>query len=174
MSTNLDEYENVSDCYKKSTLILGCGNILFGDDGFGPTVATSLQNYQIPDDVHVMNIGLSAREILFSLILGETKVKRVIIVDAVDFKHHGREPGEIFEVPIDDIPTVKIDDFSMHQVPSSNLLKEIRDHCKIKITILACQIKKIPEQVASGLSKPVKDAVPKMCDNILDIIRKDT
>ncbi len=25
--------------YDKSVLILGCGNVLFGDDGFGPAIA---------------------------------------------------------------------------------------------------------------------------------------
>lgn len=33
----------VPKCYKKSVLVLGCGNILFGDDGFGPAVVEHLQ-----------------------------------------------------------------------------------------------------------------------------------
>lgn len=169
------EYEYLPDWYKKSTLILGCGNVLFGDDGFGPTVAASLQNnYVLPDDIHVMDVGTGARKILFNIALGETKVKQVIIVDAVDFEHHGRVPGEIFEIPIEDLPRVKIDDFSMHQMPSSNLLRELRDYCKIKVTILVCQVKRIPEQVAPGLSKPVQKAIPKMCNHIMKILRVET
>ena len=165
MATTLDEDEYIPDWYKKSTLILGCGNILFGDDGFGPAVATHLQkNYSIPESMYVMDVGIGAREILFTLVVGETKVKRLVIVDAVNFEHLGRSPGEIFEIPIDDLPLVKIDDFSMHQIPSSNLLKELRDYREIEVTIWACQVERIPEEVEQGLSMAVQDAVPKMCE----------
>jgi coenzyme F420 hydrogenase subunit delta len=171
MPINIDEYTDLPEWYKKPTLILGCGNILLGDDGFGPTVASNLlKNYNIPDDTHVMDVGIGARRILFTIALGETKIKRIIIIDAVNFKNHGKIPGEIFEIPIEDIPLLKIDDFSMHQVPSSNLLKEIRDYCNMKITILACQVKKIPEHVLPGLSKPVQNSVPKMCNKVLEMI----
>ena len=173
MPINIDENEDLPDWYKKHTLILGCGNILLGDDGFGPVVASTLQkDYAIPDDIQVLDVGIGARKILFTVALGETKVKRIIIVDAVNFENDGRKPGEIFELSIDDIPQLKIDDFSMHQVPSSNLLKEIIDYCNMKITILACQVKKIPEEVSQGLSQPVQNAVPKMCNNILELIRQ--
>jgi len=165
MATTVDEDEYIPDWYRKSTLILGCGNILFGDDGFGPAVAAHLQeNYTIPEDVYVLDVGIGAREILFTIVVGETRVKKLIIVDAVNFEHLGRSPGDIFELSIDDLPIVKIDDFSMHQIPSSNLLKELRDYRNIDVTILACQIKRIPEEVEQGLSKEVQDAVPRMCE----------
>ena len=51
-------------------LILGCGNILFGDDGFGSRVAEKLlQNDHLPDKVDVVTAGTSARNILFDIIL---------------------------------------------------------------------------------------------------------
>lgn len=175
MLANITKQEDIPECYQKSTLILGCGNILFGDDGFGPSVATSLQkNYPLPKDICVMDVGTAARKILFTLTLGETKVKRLIIIDAVNFADHGRKPGEIFEISPDEIPNVKIDDFSMHQIPSSNLLKELRDYSKIQVRILACQIKKIPEKVEPGLSNPVQRAVHKMCENVMELVDVET
>ena len=159
------EDNHLPEWYRRSTLILGCGNILFGDDGFGPATVTALQQgFSLPDYVYVMDVGTSARQILFPAVIGETRVKRLIIVDAVDFREQGRVPGEIFEVPIEEIPLVKIDDFSMHQVPSSNMLRELRDRRKIKVIVLACQVKNIPDRVAKGLSEPVRDAIPKMCE----------
>jgi len=160
-----EEYDGLPDWYRRSTLVLGCGNILFGDDGFGPAAVAALrENYPLPDDVYVMNVGTSAREILFPMVIGETGIEKLIIIDAVDFGDRGRVPGEVFEVPLEEIPVVKTDDFSMHQVPSSNLLRELNDRRKVKVIVLACQVESIPDQVAPGLSKPVQDAVPRMCE----------
>lgn len=159
--------EKRPEWYNKTTLVLGCGNVLMGDDGFGPAVIAELEsNYEIPKDVYVLNVGTSAREILFPMVIDETPVDKIIIIDAVDFAGRGYGPGEIFEISIDDIPMVKVDDFSMHQVPSSNLLKELRERRKVKVIVLTCQIKDIPEMVSEGLSKPVQDAVPRMCELI--------
>ena len=60
------------DYYARQTLVLGCGNILFGDDGFGPAVADYLaDNYRIPDDTAVLNLGLSTRGFIFDILLAE-------------------------------------------------------------------------------------------------------
>lgn len=153
-------------------LILGCGNILFGDDGFGPQVADELtNNYNLPEDVEVINAGSSVRNILFDITLSEEKPEKIIIVDAIDA---GKTPGEIFEIPIDEIPENKIDDFSMHQIPTSNLLKELKDICKIDIVILACQVETIPEEVTGRISKSVSEAIPRACKKINVIITNNS
>jgi coenzyme F420 hydrogenase subunit delta len=145
------------DWHDKSILILGCGNILFGDDGFGPAVAQHLQdNYTIPDDVCVFNAGTSVRKILFDTMLSDRKPSKIVIVDAMDFE---REPGEIFAIDLDSYPQIKLDDFSMHQIPTSNLLRELRDLCGVEVVVMACQVSDIPESVKPGLSNTVKAAV---------------
>ncbi|UCG71113.1 MAG: coenzyme F420-reducing hydrogenase, FrhD protein [Thermoplasmata archaeon] len=150
----------------KSVLILGCGNILFGDDGFGPAVVEELEReYDIPDHVYVINAGLSVRELLFNITLDEEKPDRIIIVDAVDF---GSTPGELFEIDLDEIPENKIDDFSMHQMPTSNLLRELRDLCGVDVRILSCQVVKIPEFVEPGLSDTLKNKVKEACELIVE------
>ena len=58
--------------FEKSILIFGCGNILWGDDGFGPAVIAHLkEHYLLPDDVLALDVGTSIRDILFDLILSE-------------------------------------------------------------------------------------------------------
>jgi coenzyme F420 hydrogenase subunit delta len=146
-----------SEWYDKSTLILGCGNVLFGDDGFGPTVAQCLQReFTVPGGVGVVDAGTSVREILFDIILSDKKPSRIVIVDAMDCD---REPGELFAPDIDSIPNVKLDSFSLHQVPTSNLLRELRDLCGVEVTIVACQVSRSPDRVNPGLSDPVQHAV---------------
>jgi coenzyme F420 hydrogenase subunit delta len=150
--------------HDKSIIIFGCGNILFGDDGFGPAVAEELQqNYDIPEHVCVINAGTSVRELLFNITLDEKKPENIIVVDAVDF---GKPPGEIFEIDLDELPEKKIDDFSMHQMPTSNLLRELRDLCGVDVRILSCQVEKIPEEVEPGLSLTLRGKVNEMCEMI--------
>src|SRR5450759_4566036 len=65
-------------------LVLGVGNILFGDDGFGPEVVRRLiDHYRIPDDMYVMDVGTGARKILFTVTLSEVRPEEIVIVDAV-------------------------------------------------------------------------------------------
>ncbi len=157
--------EQFPDYCRKEILIAGCGNKLFGDDGFGPEVVEYLlSHHTIPDHICLLDVGTGIRKILFTISLSEPRPREIVIIDAVD---KGRRPGDIFEMTLDEIPHEKIDDFSIHQVPSSNLLKELQDMCSVKVTVMACQIKSIPETIQSGLSDPVKKAVPLLAQRIV-------
>jgi coenzyme F420 hydrogenase subunit delta len=150
--------------YDKSILILGCGNVLIGDDGFGPAVAQQLRrDFTIPSDVCVLDTGTSVREILFDTILADKKPSKIVIIDAMDC---GLEPGELFNMDTDSYPQVKLDDFSLHQVPTSNLLRELRDLCGIEIVVVACQVAGACDVVNPGLSEPVSKAVEQAVDKI--------
>ena len=152
----------------KRILILGCGNWLFGDDGFGPAaIEYLLAHYEMPDDVYVMDVGTGVRKLLFTVSLSPERPQRIIIVDAVD---KGRTPGEIFELPLEGLPHDKLDDFSLHQVPSSNLARELRE-TGVDVRILACQTATIPEICKPGLSECLRNAVPGMCSRIAKEIR---
>ena len=50
------------EMFNKRVLIFGCGNVLFGDDGFGPQVVEYLtQHYKLPSDVYALDVGTSIR-----------------------------------------------------------------------------------------------------------------
>lgn len=142
---------------KARVLILGVGNILFGDDGFGPAVAEHLaHHYRIPDDIYVMDVGTGVRKLLFTLTLSETRPEEIVIVDAVD---RGRGDGQVGEIPLEALPITKIDDFSLHQVPSSNMLRELQDSCGVKITVFSCDVGVVPQEIQPGLSPGTNQAV---------------
>lgn len=152
--------------YDKAVLILGCGNVLIGDDGFGPAVVGRLsENHSIPPDVCVLDAGTSVREILFDTILSEKKPETIVVVDAMDC---GRKPGELFWLQIDALPQAKLDDFSMHQIPTSNLLRELRDLCGIEVLVMACQVSGPTDSVTPGLSIPVQKAVDEAAELLTD------
>ncbi len=156
---------SVPEVCSKPVLVLGCGNVLFGDDGFGPAVAECLQaRADLPDEICVVNAGTSAREILFDVILSEKRPEKIIVVDAVD---RGLKPGELFRLAIEDLPVKKLDDFSMHQLPASNLLRELQDFCGVKLELIVCQVQEIPERVSPGLSLTVQKAVSDAVEMII-------
>jgi len=148
--------------YGKSILILGCGNILFGDDGFGPAVIQHLQShFNVPAEVGVLDAGTSVRQVLFDIILSDKKPAKIIIIDAMDC---GREPGELFAPDLNSLSKMRLDSFSLHQVPTSSLLRELRDLCSIEIVVIACQVSQPSDSVSPGLSGPVKAAVKRAAE----------
>lgn len=151
-------------------LIFGCGNILFGDDAFGPiTIDYFNEHYELPKDTLALNVETSIRGLLFNIVLNEKKPELIMIIDATD---KGRTPGEIFEIDLDDIPKKKVDDFSMHQMPSSNLLKELRNDTNIAVRILVAQVKYIPPEIEAGLSDEMNAAIQPMCERMIEILNE--
>jgi len=152
----------IPDFCRKPVLIIGCGNILFGDDGFGCALVEHLEAlFETPDHVCLADAGTGVRKLLFTLCLSPVRPRRILIVDAVDA---GREPGEWFEIDPSEIPVVKLDDFSMHQLPTSNLLRELGEQAGIEVRVLVCQTGPLPEEIAPVLSQPVRRAIPQAAE----------
>jgi coenzyme F420 hydrogenase subunit delta len=147
-------------------LVLGCGNPLIGDDGFGPAVVQYLENhYRLPDSVAAIDCGTSIRDILFDVLLSARKPRKMIIVDVTDSP--GLAPGEVREIDIDQIRPEKIGDFSLHQFPTTNMLKEIKQETRVEVRVFVAQVAGLPSEVKPGLSNPVRAAIAPMCERIL-------
>jgi coenzyme F420 hydrogenase subunit delta len=89
----------------------------------------------------------------------------MIIIDVAD--RPDLVPGEIREIDIDQIRAEKIADFSLHQFPTTNMLKEIKEATPIEVSVLVVQATSLPDEVKPGLSPPVQAAVRPMCERIL-------
>ena len=146
----------------KPTLVLGCGNVLFGDDGFGCALVEYVHaHHRVPEDVCLLDAGTGVRNLLFTLCLSPARPGRLLIVDALDAGH---PIGELFEIDPAAIPPIKLDDFSMHQIPTSNLLRELQEACGVEVRVLACQTSPLPNEISPGLSAPVQAALPHAAD----------
>lgn len=151
----------------KEILVLGCGNVLFGDDGFGSAVAEHLENCGLlPENVSVINAGTSVREMLFDFILDEQRPRKIIVIDAVDVQ---RRPGEIFNIQVEELPRNKTDDFTLHEMPTLNLLRELKDLCHVEVIVVAGQVESIPETVRPGLSDVLAKSVPSAAEEVLKL-----
>jgi coenzyme F420 hydrogenase subunit delta len=155
--------------FEYDCLVLGCGNPLIGDDGFGPAVIQYLEeHHQLPDTVATIDCGTSIRDLLFDILLSPRKPGKVIIIDAASSSEF--TPGEIREINIEQIQPEKICDFSLHQFPTTNMLKELKEESPIDLKVFVVQVTTLPDEVTVGLSEPVQSAVPRMCARIMEEI----
>jgi coenzyme F420 hydrogenase subunit delta len=153
-------------------VVLGCGNILFGDDGFGSAVAEQLERgHRLPKNVSVVNAGTGVRGILFDLVVDEARPRKIIIIDAIDA---GRRSGEVFEINVDELPPHKTDDFTLHEMPTSNLLRELKDLCGVEVIIVVGQVEHIPDQVNPGLSPALAKSVVVAAEEVLRLCNAET
>ena len=151
----------IQDIMKNPTLILGCGNILFGDDGFGPAVIEHLESQaSLPETVLALDIGTGIKEFLFDLIVAPVKPEHIFILDAVI--RPDRKAGELFEIQLDRFREGKGGGV-FHQFPSLDQLQHLGAMTGVDIRILAVQAKEVPESVRPGLSPEVQEAVPRAC-----------
>ncbi len=74
------------------TLIIGCGNLLRGDDGVGPILIRRLWEIGLPEGVRVADGGTAGMDVAFQM----RGMDRVIIVDAC---RTGATPGTLYRVP---------------------------------------------------------------------------
>jgi len=104
-------------------LILGIGNILFGDEGVGPHLANLLEEkYRFSSSEHQVDIidGGTLAQRLIPII---TEYDRVVIIDCV--KVSDGDIGDIYSFFFDDMPEYITWDGSAHEVEMLQTLQMI-------------------------------------------------
>ena len=123
--------------------VLGVGNILLRDEGFGVKVAEELQQrYRFPDFVQVLDGGTLGMELLRFL----TDTKKILIVDAVD---GGEKPGTFYRFAGDEVQAYFQEKVSLHDMGIRDVLTslEILGHGGDETVIMGVQ----PESLELGL-----------------------
>ena len=110
-----------------------------------------------------MDVGTGARKVLFTVSLSEVRPQEIAIIDAVDW---GQEIGTVSEIPVESLPITKVDDFSLHQIPTSNMLRELQDDCGVKVTVIVCDVGPIRQMIEPGLSPDIQQSVTEACQYI--------
>ena len=77
-------------------LVIGCGNILRGDDAVGPVLIRHLYERGVPPGVRLVDGGTAGMDVAF----GMRGAARVVIVDA---SATGAPPGTVFRVPAEEL-----------------------------------------------------------------------
>ena len=79
-----------------SVLIVGCGNLLRGDDGVGPVLVRHLWERGVPDGARLVDGGTAGMDVAFQM----RGAERVVIIDAAAT---GSAAGTIFKVPAEEL-----------------------------------------------------------------------
>ncbi len=161
-----------SRMFDSRVVVFGCGNTLYGDDGLGPLAVKALQESGgLGEDVACIDAGTSIRPLLFDLILSDKHPERVIIIDSTT--DDDLVSGEVREIDISEVDPKKISDFSMHQFPTTNLLKELQETTEIKLGIIVVRAAHIPEKMQEGLSPEVQKALGEVQKMVLSMVKQE-
>ncbi len=137
-------------------VIACCGNPLYGDNGFGPTLVPLLkQKLNGSQRLKVVDIGRGY------FLFGILECKKLILVDSIDF---GGVPGDLKKLSIDEIDA---DNYVDHQCwKTSTPLQDLNE--RSDITVIACQPKS-NQQIEFGLTDEVKRSIP----HAIELIQKE-
>ncbi|ABR53988.1 coenzyme F420-reducing hydrogenase delta subunit [Methanococcus vannielii SB] len=156
----------------KEVLVLGCGNVLFGDDGFGYAIVNKLnelkEEYPIlkSDKIQIIDAGTGASHFILSLIDDQTPLKKIIIADIIDY---GLIPGELKKLYAFDLPNIAKYHIDAHDMPLAGMLKDIHENYGVKIVVVGCQQKNVPApDILLELSPEVNSAIDDAVKMIID------
>ncbi|WNY27151.1 coenzyme F420-reducing hydrogenase, FrhD protein [Methanolapillus ohkumae] len=161
---------------EKEVLVLGCGNILFGDDGFGFHVVNRLNEIKnstkkdaLPlssDQLGIIDAGTGASHFILSLIDENTVIRKIIIVDIVDY---GLAPGEMIRLYPKDLPKIPKYQIDAHDMPLAGMLVDLNRDFGIDVVVIGCQYKNMPApDICMDLSDEVSLSVEKAADMVLE------
>lgn len=157
--------ENLTYLYPE-TVIAGCGNPLFADDGFGPAVIEELKRIRLPGNVKTVDAGTGAPDLLFG-ILDPADTKKLVVIDIVDF---GMKPGTIIKFDLLEF----FPDDAGNPIQGEIVTALLPLKKKFRITIVGCQPKSVPFPLMEiGLSEEVRSAIPSAIKTILNLLEVD-
>lgn len=145
----------------KTTLVLGLGNILLGDEGVGARVAERLQAlYCFPEGTRVLEGGTLALDLLPDV----EDTDRLLVIDAVDM---GAAPGEMVRIVDEDVPVFLSIKVSPHQMGLADILSAARLRGRTPEKLVLWGIQPGVIDATLELSRPVATQVDVLVENIL-------
>lgn len=148
-----------------AVLVVGCGNLLRGDDGVGPVLIRHLWDRGVPEGARLVDGGTAGMDVGFQM-RGAT---RVVIVDA---SATGAAPGTVYRVPGEELgnlpPLQGLHTHSFrwdHAIPFARWA--LGDACPTDITVFL--IEAAAMEMGAELSEPVEAAM----EQVIGMIEAD-
>jgi hydrogenase maturation protease len=151
----------------KKTLIMGIGNVLWADEGFGVRCVEVLtENWAFPENVTLLDGGTQGLYLLPFLEEADT----LIVFDAVDY---GLEPGTLKIVEGDAVPAfMGAKKMSLHQTGFQDVIAtaQLMGYCPETLILIGCQPEEL-EDYGGGLRDVVAAQIQPALDVALDKLR---
>jgi len=149
----------------QNILILGVGNLLLRDDGFGVHLINSLKDTVLPGNVELLEAGTVSHQLIPRL----HEIDHLIVIDVVEA---GDVPGSIFRFSPDDMKFPIEQKASLHQISLIDVLNMAAlTGTKPKTVIIGVQ----PKDVSSWsmeLSDELSAVIPRVQELIFEELKK--
>jgi hydrogenase maturation protease len=144
-----------------SILVLGLGNSVMTDDGFGVRAIESLSSrYRFVGEVKLLDGGTLGLDLLPHI----EEIEKLLIIDALDMRG---EPGQAFRIEGDEVPRAFASKLSVHQMGLQDLLAvaELQGHVPQELVVWGVQ----PECIEMGteLTPAIEAALPGVVEKII-------
>ncbi|WP_132078216.1 HyaD/HybD family hydrogenase maturation endopeptidase [Sinorhizobium americanum] len=148
-------------------LVLGIGNILWADEGFGVRAVEAFHKaYEVPANVTVLDGGTQG----LYLVQFINEHDRLIVFDAIDY---GLVPGTMKVVEDDEVPKFTgAKKVSLHQTGFQEVLSaaDLMGQYPERLTLIGCQPRDL-ENWGGPLTAPVKTVIPAAVDTAVRTLR---
>ena len=149
------------------TLVLGIGNILWADEGFGVrTVEAFHRTWELPPDVVLLDGGTQG----LYLVNYVQDCDQLLVFDAIDY---GLEPGTLKVVRDDEVPKFTgAKKMSLHQTGFQEVLSaaDLLDAYPARLALIGCQPVDL-EDWGGPLTAPVHAAIAPAIDAAVEVLR---
>ncbi len=142
-------------CPMRGALVLGIGNVLWADEGFGVRAVEAFHAaYELPDTVELLDGGTQGLNLLEPVV----RHREVLVFDAIDF---GLAPGTLRVLRGREVPAWSAAKMSLHQQSFQELLAiaDLQGRFPPTLTLIGVQ----PERLADfggSLSDSVRQRLP--------------
>ncbi len=147
-------------------LVLGIGNILWADEGFGVRAVEAFHRaYAVPDNVTILDGGTQG----LYLVQFVTEADHLIVFDAIDY---GLAPGTLKLVEDDEVPKFTgAKKMSLHQTGFQEVLSaaDLLGRYPEKLALIGCQPVDL-EDWGGPLTGPVKAVIPRALQIAADLL----
>ncbi|MBX7453254.1 hydrogenase maturation protease [Mycolicibacterium sp. 3033] len=144
--------------------MVGCGNLLRGDDGVGPVLVRHLWERGAPDGAKLVDGGTAGMDVAFQM----RGAGRVVIVDAAAT---GSAPGTTFRVPGSELAELPLQGLHTHSFRWDHAIAFARwalgADCPTDITVFLIEVANV--EMGAELSAPVTTAM----QQVIDVIDRD-
>lgn len=117
-------------------LILGIGNVLWADEGFGVRAVEAMaETYAVPDNVKLLDGGTQGLYLLPFL----EEADALLVFDAIDY---GLPPGTLKVIRNEDVPAfMGAKKMSLHQTGFQDVIAtaQLLDRCPPQMVLIGCQ-----------------------------------
>jgi hydrogenase maturation protease len=149
----------------RNVLILGVGNLLLTDDGFGVHVINALRETPLPPNVRLIEAGIVSHQLIPEFHAADL----LIFIDAVEA---GDTPGSIFRFRPEDMQFMSQLKVSLHDISLIDVLHMTALTGERPETIIIAVQPKDVKSCSMELNDEVKAVIPKVIDLVFEELKQ--